>query len=270
MTKDSKIKVDYENNPFFVATNGITKLFNLATGVATVMIVLSVLSFFGGGVDSPEGSQREAENFFNTVSGWSAEQWTLAVGAGLIIGLAVLMISALFGGVSAYTSAELAKGNRVALGKAFRTAFDHLWPFVWLQIVMFVKLVLWTLLFIVPGIYFAFRYSLAGVAFYDSKKNLRGNAAIQESLKLTRNGWLTTFSSNLLFNLLTFGVLGALISTGVNAELYRQFGAVGDKKPQAHWLAWITLFLPFVLVVFLFTFLIALAVGLAVGGSVGL
>lgn len=267
MTSKISHKSEYENNPFFVATNGITLLFNLARGVATIMVVISVLTFFSN-VGPSDDPQKDAGSFVSILSGWTPEQWLLATGATLILSLAFVMLVALFGGVSSYTSAEIAKGKNVALGEAFRIAFNHLWSYVWLQVIIFVKLFLWTLLFIIPGIYMSFRYSLAGVAFYDSKKNLRGNAAIKESLRLTKNGWLTTFASNILFNLATFGVLQAVVTTGVNASLYRQFEAVGDKKPQAHWLSWLALFLPFILIIALFTFLIALVIGIAVGGSI--
>lgn len=268
MASKTSHKTKYENNPFFIATDGITMLFNLARGVATVLIILSVLSFFGGGDPARDDVQEQAERLVDTVSSWSIEQWLLAVGAVSIIVLALLMITALFGGVSAYTSVELAKGKKVELSTAFRTAFNHLWSFLWLQIIMFIKLLGWTLLFVIPGIYFAFRYSLASVAFFDSNKNLRGNAAIKESLKLTKNGWVTTFGSNMLFNLLTFGVLRAIVATGVNAVLYRQFCAVGDKKPEAHWLSWLTLFLPFVVFVFLITLFVMLTFGIAIGDAI--
>ena len=266
MTNKTSHESKYESNPFFIATNGITLLFNLARNVATVLIVISVLTFFSQ-VSPSDSPERDAEDFVALLSSWSIDQWALAVIATFILTLAFVMVTSLFGGVSSYTSAEIAKGNQVSLGDSFRTAFNNLWSYIWLQVIIFVKLVLWTLLFIVPGIYFAIRYSLSGVAFYDSKKNLRGNDAIKESMRLTRNGWLTTFASNVLFNLLTFGVLKTVVNTGVNAFLYKQFESVGHKKPPAHMLSWITLFLPFVLIIMLFTFLIALVVGLAVGGN---
>jgi len=259
---------DYENNPFFIATNGITMLFNLARGAATLFILLSVYTFFTKDDSSPREAKDRAERIADTVSTWSFEQWLLAVGAFLAIILALLMIYALLSGVSAYTSAELAKGKKVSLKRAFSIAFDNLWSYLWLQIIVYAKIIGWSLLLVVPGIYFAFRYSLAGVAFYDSDKNLRGNAAVKESLRLTKNGWITTFGSNMLFNLLTFGVLHSVVSTGVNAVLYKQFNAIGDKKPEAHWLSWLTLFFPFVVVVSLITSFVMLTLGIAVGEAI--
>lgn len=266
MPKNSKAVSKYENNPFFVASSGFTLIFELARNVGILLLILSLFGYFGNG-DSG-GFTQFSDNLSGTIRTWSLSDWLIAFGSGLIIGLAFAMISALFGGVSSYTSLQLAKGKKVTIGEAFRVAFDNLWPFLWLQVIVLVKTVLWTLLFIIPGIVMSFRYSLASTAFFDKSKKLRGNAAVKESLRLTKGAWITTFSSNLLFNLLTLGALGPLVTTGVNAVLYRQFDAVGNKKkPDAHWLSWVTLTLPVVLIVLLFIFLIALITGIAIGGS---
>ncbi len=116
----------------------------------------------------------------------------------------------------------------------------------------------------------AIRYTLAGVAFFDDRKHLKGNAAIKESLRLTKGGWLTTFSSNVLFNILTFGILSSVVTTGANTVLYRQFNALGDKpKPSAHWLSWVTLALPIIIAFLVLAMLIALIAGVAIGASGG-
>jgi uncharacterized membrane protein len=177
------------------------------------------------------------------------------------------MIAALFGGVSAYTSAKLAQGERVSIGRAFRESFERLWSFLWLQILIFVKVVLWSLLFIIPGIIMAVRYSLAGVAFFDDTKAVKGNAAIKESLRLTKNAWLTTYASNTLFNIITLGAIGNVLSIGTNAVLYKQYQASGDKKPAAHWLSWLTLVLPFAILGLLFFLVILLGVIIGLTGQ---
>ncbi len=244
-----KLPKDYQTNPFTIAITGITLLFDLARGIGFLFVAIAILGLFAPDTTpgNPEADQKAANEIINTVSAWGPNEWLIAVGATSIILLAIAMIGALFGGVSAYTSSRLAKGQPVSIGEAFREAFDHLWSFLWLQIIVGVKTFLWALLFIIPGIIMAVRYSLAGVAFYDNKKNLRGNAAVKESLRLTKGAWLTTYSSNALFNLITFGMISSIITTGVNAVLYRQYDKLGDKKPDAHWLSWFKLFMPFIL-----------------------
>lgn len=257
-------KKSYENNPFFIATNGITLLFNLAQGVAVMLIILSVVGLFSGSFGpSDESSSGNAAG--NVFAGWGVTEWLLLSGAVGIIGLALFMIGALFAGVNAYTSARLAYGDEVSIKTAFGESFDKLWSFIWLQIIILVKVLLWSLLFIIPGIVMAVRYSLANVAFFDDTKNLRGDAAVKESLRLTRGAWITTYAANALFNILTFGALNKLVSTGVNAMLYRQYQDLGSKKkPAAHWLSWLTLVLPFILVGFfiLAVVFVAIIVGL--------
>lgn len=264
MPKNSKVTSTYENNPFFVAGNGITLIFDLARNLGILLLIISVLGFFSN--SGPEDYNNFSYSVNHTLQSWTPNDWLIALGTGMILGLAVAMISALFGGVSSYASLQLAKGKKVTISEAFRVAFDNLWPFLWLQVIILVKTVLWTLLFIVPGIIMTFRYSLANTAFFDERKKLRGNAAVKESLKLTKGAWLTTFSSNVLFNVLTLGVLSPLVTTAVNAMLYRQFDAVGTKKkPDAHWLSWVTLALPFVILFFAFVFAVTFVAGIVIG-----
>lgn len=268
MAKQTKLPAGYENNPFNIAIGGITLLFDLAKGIGFLLIVISLLSIFRGGFSSDDSRDGEqiVNDFVNTIAGWTFNDWLFAVSASGIILLAIMLISALFGGVSAYTSLRISRGHTVRVGEAFRIAFERLWSFLWLQIIIFVKVFLWTLLLIVPGIIMATRYSLANVAFFDDKKELRGNAAIKESLRLTKGAWITTYGSNMLFNIITFGAISSVVTTAVNAVLYRQFDKLSDKKPDAHWLSWLALVLPFVLFVVLFLLIVLMTVIIGLAG----
>lgn len=257
----------YENNPFFVATNGISLIFDLARGVAILFLVLSVLGLFRGNWTADTQNDSEALDALSaTVSGWTVETWLLVIGGVAVVTLALMLISALFGGVSAYSSYRLSRHEPVGFQEAFRVSFDNLWSFLWLQIIITVKLVLWTLLFIIPGIIMATKYSLASVVFFDDTKNMRGNTAIKESIRLTKNAWLTTFGSQSLLNFITFGVIASLVTTGVNAILYRQYQKVGDKKPAAHWLSWLALILPFTILFLFLALVVILAVATDING----
>ncbi len=257
----------YENNPFFVASNGITLLFNLARGVAILLVVVSVLGLFSNSW-SPDESDGAWMNLMRLMGGWSVTDWILAIGSVSVILLAIMMVSALFGGVSAYTSARLAHNKKVELRVAFQEAFEHLWSYLWLEIIISFKVFLWMLLFIIPGIIMAVRYSLASVAFFDEKKQLRGTAAIRESLRLTRGAWITTYASTTLFNILTLGAMNSAITTAANAVLYKQFEKIGDgKKPDAHWLSWVTLLLPAVALVLLLLLVVGIGIGVGLSGA---
>ncbi|MFZ2544612.1 MAG: hypothetical protein WAW80_01420 [Candidatus Saccharimonadales bacterium] len=238
---NKKTNVTYENNPFFIAVNGLSLLFNAARGVAILFFIFSLVSFYGGGWQNDNPNADSVRDKIDSVTqGWTGTEWSLALISILIIGLAIAMISALFSGVASYTSVQVAKGNQVAISEAFRVSFENLWSYLWLQILTVLKILLWSLLFIIPGIYMAYRYSLSGLAFYDDSKHLRGNNAIKESLRLTKGAWMTTFAANTLFNLITLTVASYLVTPSVNAILYRQFDS-SDEKPKPHWLSGIVI-----------------------------
>ncbi|MCA9334909.1 hypothetical protein KC953_02075 [Candidatus Saccharibacteria bacterium] len=252
----------FENNPFYITTNGITLLAESAQGIFFLFIGLAILNFLMN--DSPEPSQPAFESMTATLQTWTASEWLLIGGSVSIIIFAMFMIYTLFEGVAAYTSVQLARNKTVAVREAFRVAFEHLWAFFWLRIIVFTKVLLWSLLVVIPGIIMAIKYSLAGAAFFDPDKNLRGNAAVQESIRMTKNAWITTFAANALFNIMTLGAISTLVSTSVNSILYRQYADSGDTKPNAHWLSWVTLFSPLLLV----GLLIILIIGLVAAGVI--
>lgn len=270
MATKTKLPKDYQNNPFFIATNGIAKLFNLARGIAIIFVVLSVVIYFANGSTPAEDTTKTPEEFATSVQSSiesiTTNEWVTIIGSVVIIGAALILLAALFGGVSAYTAARLAKDQPVTVNEAFKVAFEHLWSFLWLQIIIGVKTFLWTLLFIIPGIIMSVRYSLAGIAFFD--KDLRGNAAVKESLRLTKGAWITTFSGVALLNYITLGVISLIINIGANATLYKQFSQIKGDKPAAHWLSWVTLFLPFALLALLLVFIVSvLGIIAATGGK---
>jgi hypothetical protein len=135
--------------------------------------------------------------------------------------------------------------------------------YLWVNIIMLVKLFLWTLLFIVPGMIMAVRYRLSGTVFFAEGK--RGNAAVKRSAELTKGAWFTTFAGYGLWNLITFNQIQQLVAPGVSAILYRQLRALtdaGESKPSAHWLSWLTLLVPIALILLFlgfFLFVVALA-----------
>lgn len=246
MPETEKDKTTYENNPFMVAVQGISLFFNKARAIAIVLLVVSVLSAVWDVM--PDKNENHPDKSMN-LPNWPLEQWLMVGAIVTVILLAILFISCMISGIGAYAAAQLAKGNTVSLKEAFSAVLENFFSYIWLQILTTVKILLWSLLLIVPGIIMSFRYSLANVAFFD--KGLRGNAAIKESLRLTNGAWITTFASQTLFNLITLGVLTEVITAGVRAVLYRQFSALkeNEPKPSAHVLSQLTLFLPLILIV---------------------
>lgn len=267
---------DYENNPFMVALDGIKIFFDKAQGVAIAMLVLAGLSFVAGVIStiidafaedepsvstqrvvpttgntaSPESVSQAIQNTINQVS---PEQWA-AMSIALIFIFAIVAVSFVFSAylksVVDYTSARIARGHKVDLGEALKGGAQRFGGYLWLQVLIAVKTLLWSLLFIVPGIIMMYRYSLAGISYYDKK--VSATNAIKDSLTLTKGAWLTTYASTVLFNLVTLGIAQFFVESSARVRLYQQLDHVtkkGELKPSAHILSWLTLILPVVAVV---------------------
>lgn len=254
-------QTDYENNPFYVALNGLNLLFDKAKNVAIFLVVLSVVSLLLG--VGPGPSEEKDMGMPNL----SVEQWLVFGALFAVIIIAAIFIGSMLSGIGAYTAARLARGHEAGLKEAFHAVLNRLFSYIWLQIIVLVKVVLWSLLLFVPGFIMSYRYSLANVAFFD--KDLKGDAAVKESLRLTKGAWFTTFASLSLFNMITLGVITELLTTGAKAILYRQYTALDDKKkPDAHMLSWLTLAIPIVLIFMAIALLLLFAVVMVANGSV--
>lgn len=229
-------------NPLRIAVDGTKLLFQKAPMTA---IVLAILSAFSAGNELSRP----------TPSGIGSAPTTpeMPMETGVLIILFVLIVIVAFGafilgslitGIFAHASAQIAKGHEVTFRQSLTAISERLWSYVWLQLLTAVKVILWSLLFIIPGIIMAVRYSLANLSFFDDDKKLTGNAAIKDSLTLTKGAWLTTFASQTFFNIITLGMISPIIDTGAKAILYRQFNELqktNTPKPKPHILSWITL-----------------------------
>lgn len=286
-TSKNETVIPYENNPFTVAITGLKVFFSLALPIALVAVVLSVLNFYSQPPDvldapgqsssysterlknlSPEDqlkvvfdeTRSEIVARKNQIQQMTSQQWAIVLAIVSAVVLIVVLIGTLFGAMFDYTAAQISRGKRVTLSSALEGATSRFFPYLWLRILVGLKIFLWTLLFIIPGIIMAVRYSLAGVSFYDKK--LSPSAAIQDSIRLTKGAWLTTNASQVLFNLITLGMIQAVVQPGTSAVLYQQlseYDKAGSAKPKAHILSWLTLIIPYVLV-FMFMAILTAAI----------
>lgn len=253
-TKSSPAAVaEYENNPFFVATNGLDLLFKKAQSIGILIAILvgistlaSLPSMFVPPAETPQttSTTSETQQIFPSIP---AEVWITGGLIALLVLLVILLISIVAKGVLDYTSARTSRNESVTINEAFRTVFANFWAYTWVQVIVAVKTFLWTLLFIIPGIIMSVRYSLAGVAYFD--KQLKGNESVKHSLALTKNAWLTTYASQNLLNFLTLGFIQPLLVPGTNAVLYRQLESAKETKPKAHIISWLTLIIPVILAI---------------------
>lgn len=240
MAKAAELKtsVPYINNPFLIGVNGINLLFLKAQSVAIALTILSVLSVIASYTPPQEPTQAASGDLFTPMI-----LLIVALVASLFI-----VIGTFITGVMSYTAAKTARDESTTLKEALSAVASRFWSFLWLEILTMLKVLAWSLLFIVPGVIKSIQYSLAYVAFFD--KDLRGNAAIKHSVALTKGSLVTTLGGQMLFTLITFGILDFLVGAATNAVLYRQFSHTPvEKRPRAHGLSILALVLLVLLVV---------------------
>ncbi len=269
----TKSPAPYENNPFMIGIEGLKLIFTNAKGVGIYSIVMTVSMFLlamvvyviAAIVDIAQGGDSsttfEASAQPTALDGAAIAATLVFVIVGSVVSMA---ISLLLFGVLEYAAGMTAKGKQVTLGESFQAVLKNFPAYLWMYILFTVKVLLWSLLLIVPGIIMFNRYLLAGTVFFAEGK--RGNAALQRSAELTKGAWLTTFGGAWIWNMISQGIAAIVFWPGSVAILYRQFASKTDAnepKPPAHVLSWLTLLVPIGLFVLYVLFLIMLAVFMA-------
>ena len=92
------------------------------------------------------------------------------------------------------------------------SGFSQFWRALWLYVLMAVKVFLWSLLFVIPGIVAAFRYQLAPYLMAEHP-DITASQAISESSRLMEGHKWRLFC--LSFSFIGWLLLGALITLGL-------------------------------------------------------
>ena len=243
---------EYKNNPFTIAIDGINSLFKYAQPIAILLVVLSVIGVLANaassaadviyGDTSTSSYESDSIESMSSSSDYSAESITAVLAilgtAFLVVFVIILIASVILYGISDVAAAAAANRRKVTFGEVFSQLFKRLPGYIGLRLLVAVKIFLWSLLFVIPGIIMSVRYSLAGTAYF--ARNMKATEAIGYSTKITKGGWMTTFASFGWFNLVTLGFIQGLIQAGAQAILFRQFDQLeqaGQQKPGAHGLS---------------------------------
>lgn len=168
-------------------------------------------------------------NFFSTDS---LHRWGNDLAAGRISGsalaafllLAVVVIGLSVWGSVAMTFAIAKPAEATSWQMAFRRGGSYVWPSFTTGLLLFIVLFGWTLLLVIPGIYFAGLYSLSGyLVIREEKKNM---AALGRSAELIRGYWWAVFWRQVIFALV-YGFGLSIISSSL-AGLASHFGQTGS------------------------------------------
>jgi hypothetical protein len=255
-----KVAQKYENNPFYITYNGLMLLFKNAQSVAIYATILAgigvIMSAVNSAVDMATSYRNESaptEMGQLSMNGIDIPILLGFIGVAVLVTVIFMLVFLFLYGILEYTAAELAKGKKVTLEQAIVGVWRGFLGYTWVYVLVFGKLFLWTLLFIIPGIIMSVRYMLAGTTYF--AENKRGNDAIKRSSALTKGAWFTTFAGFGLWNFITFNLITPLVNPSAATILYRQLKDATDsgiQKPTPHWLSWVTLLVPLAFVVLVF------------------
>lgn len=253
-------KNQYISNPFKLAVDATSRLFETNKVWAIVIIVLGLFGAFPQGSGSNQDSQKVTE-----AASSNPETSTIIATAILIFGviLVVLVIALVIGsyveGMLSYVALQSEKGKKVTFSEAVGEVNKRFSRLLGAYALALVKIVGWSLLLIVPGIIAAVRYSLLSYVIMDQPAEEKSVKAAHDRVKEVTSGRLWE-----VFGIQFTGIVpivGSLFSLAGGAALYKQLQVFTDKKlekPKIHWLNYLALV--FILIGLILLVLIGLAV----------
>lgn len=181
------------------------------------LVIITVLSFLVEKLSGTDTMLAELQQYFIHGEVPTAEEFArLMPDVGFFASLLILVISLVNSVINVgYQRFCLRtwRGQEAGYGDIF-DEFAHFFKVVWLTILMGIFIFLWTLLFIIPGIVAAYRYSFAYYILIDNPE-LSAIECIRESKRLTKGYKGQLFVLDLSF--IGWAIIGGIIEGAIGA-----------------------------------------------------
>ncbi len=272
--KDMKKTEKYESNPFSITFSGMDRFVQYAR---SVFITLVVLSMFGAvtniadltnsnGTDDTQITYEnntliiESEDSINEVEIEDETSLFVFIASTAVIAftlgvLLVTLFNTIYSGTVAAAANAAMKKEKISIWEAMRKMGGKFGILYLALLMATVKTIGGLLLFIVPGIRAALRYS--ALPYIIMSEDIGSDAAIEKSKKLYRGHLMEVFGIITVGGIIPF-VGSSLQACGLSLSV-SQLKSLGDKKPpKTHWLNYIgiLIFLGFILLATIFSLLI--------------
>ncbi len=247
--ESSTPQVTINNNPIALALGGVKQLYAQARGIFWLFLVISVLSALSN-LDG-SGSNESSTTDFSEFAGFGADEYTVV---GIFIALMVvvfIVVSLILWGMVGFTAAQLTENKKTSIKEAFNTSRKNLGRLFTTGLIMLLRLLGWTLLFIIPGFIMAVRYSLTSVTLF-KEPDLKPGQVVSRSAQLTKGAWMHTFATRALLSLLTLTLLDMVIDSAAQAKLYPQLKSSkdgGETTFKTHLLSKVFILVPLTLMI---------------------
>lgn len=226
--RNQRKSTEYVSNPFKLVFRGMDLWLNYNQLLSIFVIVVTfsgVLINFFFSLEPATAGQNRSESIKAVMQ--------LAVLVTIVIGS--IAFTTIYNGMVAYIGLSTLKKKTVTFAEALQASLDKFWTILLVQIIVFFKVLGGFLLFIVPGVRAALRYSV--VNFYIFDKAANANEAIKNTKALTRDHLIEVFGMHTAANIVP--IVGGLLTAGGQSVMYDQLmrlKASKQQKPKVHWL----------------------------------
>lgn len=258
----------YQSNPFSLSFNTFGQFFEKNLGWAIALILLPAIGFFFQIIVSAMStisSNAHAANLDATPTtiGFVSVIFIIAAIIIAIASVAGIAINIFIYGLFTYVAMENDAGRKAGFSDAMNVVVARFWRLFLAQLLATVKIIGWTLLFIVPGIIAAFRYALLPFVILDEPASETGVKKSHDRVKALVSG-----RKREVFGVATVAaiipIVGGINQLLGNAALYRQLQTYYDKKlekPEVHWLNYLGFVLLglYILLIIMIVMIVAIA-----------
>lgn len=259
---------NYQSNPFPLVFNALGRIFDRNVWWAIAIIALGLIGSFQYNYSADDNS---TENFKQQVqnppqlSNVSSDIFGIIAVASFIVIILVLLLTAIstfINGMFVYVALQTEKGrSSISFKEAVRETSSRFQRLFLANILAMIKIFLWSLLLIIPGIIAALRYALLSYVVMSEPSSNKGVSASHERVKsITKGRLIEVFG--VLFASGIIPIIGEVLRIAGGATQYNQLVEFHDKhltKPKVHWLNYLGLIL-LTLLLLLITLLVVFVV----------
>lgn len=249
----------YDSNPFTLIFNSFNRFFKTNMWWGISLLVLGFLSFGWQSLSqfssvpasnepSPKMSSDSLEKNFSWLQNITPEQIIALSSIAILLILFVALISLVYFamytyvyGAFAYVALQSEKGKSVQFEEALREVNKRFWRLFLAQGLANIKIFLWTLLFIIPGIIAALRYALLTYVIMDQSEKEKGIVVTHTRTKqIVKGKLMEVFGMLVASGIIPF--IGDTLRVTGSAAQYNQLSFTHDHgvtRPKTHLLNYI-------------------------------
>ncbi len=174
--------------------DGIKKLYKVNKKFSITLIVLSIFSAVGQFSDSFSKSN-DTTTGAEDIAMNSSEIIIVSVFATILV-FAVIAAGIIIEGMIAYTTYKAIDNKVPSISEAFEVSQNKFWVILWLNIIIFFRVLGGLLLLIVPGVRAGLRYTIAPIVLFE--ENLSAKDTANKSREIAKNNLNSLLIMNLI------------------------------------------------------------------------